>query len=69
MLYCLQDKSGVMGEWRIKDMRIARAEISDLPLVVEMKMNMFREVGSASLLQEHAEEMILQTYRSSYQED
>ena len=50
-------------------MRIARAEICDLPFVVEMKMNMFMEVGSASLLQEHAEEMILQTYRSLYQED
>lgn len=50
-------------------MRIVRAEICDLPLVVEMKMNMFMEVGSASLLQEHAEEMILETYKSLYQED
>lgn len=50
-------------------MRIVKAEVNDLPLVVEMKMHMFREVGSASLLQENAEEMILQTYRSLYQED
>ncbi len=50
-------------------MRIVRAEVSELPLVVQMKMNMFREAGSASLLQEHAEEMILQTYSALYQED
>ncbi len=35
---------------------IKRAGIQDLPAVVKMKMEMFREVGSISLLQENEEE-------------
>ena len=50
-------------------MKIIKAEVKHLPLIVDMKMKMFREVGSADLLQDNAEEKILQTYESLYRED
>ena len=50
-------------------MEILKAGVKDLPLIVDMKMKMFREVGSAAMLQDNAEEMILQTYASLYRED
>ena len=36
-------------------MKIRKAEIKDLDIVVQMKMDMFKEVGSVTLLQENAE--------------
>lgn len=50
-------------------MEIIRAEEKDLPLIVDMKMKMFREVGTITLLQDNAEELIQQTYASLYRED
>ena len=50
-------------------MVIVKAAIKELPLIVDMKMRMFREVGSINLLQEHAEQLIEQTYASLYGED
>lgn len=50
-------------------MKIIRAEVKDLPLIVDMKMSMFREVGSITMLQDHAEALIEQTYASLYRED
>ena len=50
-------------------MEIIRAEVKDLPLIVDMKMKMFREVGTITLLQDNAEELIQQTYASLYRED
>ena len=49
-------------------MEIVKAEVKDLPLIVDMKMRMFREVGSIALLRDGAEEMIGQTYASLYRE-
>lgn len=49
-------------------MRVDQAEIEDLPLIVDMKLRMFREVGSYGLLREGAEEMILQSYAALYRE-
>lgn len=39
-------------------MEVRKAEIKDLDIVVQMKMNMFKEVGSVTLLQENAESKI-----------
>lgn len=50
-------------------MKIVKASVSDLPLIVDMKMRMFREVGSIDLLQDNAEELILHTYEKLYRED
>lgn len=50
-------------------MKIVKAEVKDIPLIVNMKMNMFQEVGSAALLQDNVEEKIRQTYALLYQED
>lgn len=50
-------------------MEIVRAEVKELPLIVDMKMKMFREVGSITLLQDNAEELIRQTYEALYRED
>lgn len=49
-------------------MSIKKAEIKDLPLVVKLKMDMFREVGSIHLLQDGAEENIRETYARLYRE-
>jgi GNAT superfamily N-acetyltransferase len=50
-------------------MDIVKANIQDLPIVVNMKMEMFREVGSISLLQENVEDKIHDAYLSLYRED
>ena len=50
-------------------MKIVRAEENDLPLVVDMKMRMFTEVGSVTRLQENAEALIEKTYAALYRED
>lgn len=50
-------------------MRISKADMKDIPLIVDLKMKMFREVGSFALLRDNAEEMIVQTYASLYRED
>lgn len=50
-------------------MEIIRAGLENLPVVVGMKMRMFREVGSDVLLQDNAQEKILRTYAELYRED
>lgn len=50
-------------------MTIMPAEARDLPLIVEMKLRMFREVGSITLLRDGAETQIAQTYKSLYEQD
>lgn len=50
-------------------MEIKKAEIKDLSLVVNMKMDMFKEVGSIALLQDNAEEKIFEKYKELYQEE
>ena len=50
-------------------MKIKKAEIEDLTAVVDLKMKMFTEVGSISLLQENPEDMIYKKYRELYQQD
>ena len=48
-------------------MEIKKAEIKDLDVVVKMKMEMFMEVGSISLLQDNAEKKIYEKYKELYQ--
>ncbi|MCD7859695.1 MAG: GNAT family N-acetyltransferase [Firmicutes bacterium] len=50
-------------------MKIKKAEIKDLNIVVKMKMDMFMEVGSIVLLQDNAEEKIYAKYKKLYQEE
>lgn len=50
-------------------MTIERADIKDLPIVVKMKMEMFKEVGSINLLQDGAEDKIKEAYGKLYRED
>ncbi|MGN0641949.1 MAG: GNAT family N-acetyltransferase [Huintestinicola sp.] len=50
-------------------MEIKKAEIKDLSIVVNMKMDMFKEVGSITLLQDNAEEKIYEKYKELYQEE
>ena len=50
-------------------MKIKKAGIEDLTVVVDLKMKMFAEVGSISLLQENPEDMIYKKYRELYQQD
>ena len=50
-------------------MKIVRASEKDIPMIVEMKMKMFQEVNSITLLQDNVESKIQQVYRSLYQED
>ena len=50
-------------------MEIKKAEIKDLNIVVKLKMDMFKEVGSIALLQDNAEEQIYETYKELYQEE
>lgn len=50
-------------------MKIKKAEIEDLDLVVKMKMDMFTEVGSIVLLQDNAEKKIYAKYKELYQEE
>ena len=39
-------------------MEIKKAEIKDLDIVIKLKMDMIKEVGSIVLLQDNAEEQI-----------
>lgn len=50
-------------------MKIKKAEIEDLPIVVKLKMDMFTEVGSIALLQDNAEEQIYEKYKELYLEE
>ena len=50
-------------------MEIRKATIQDLPVVVKMKMDMFKEVGSINLLRDNAEELILKKYMELYNDD
>jgi len=50
-------------------MVMKKAEIEDLNIVVKLKMDMFTEVGSISLLQDNAEEQIYEIYKELYQEE
>ena len=44
-------------------MKIKKAKIKDLDVVIKMKMEMFIEVGSISLLQDNAEKKIYEKYK------
>lgn len=50
-------------------MKVRKAEIKDLDIVVKMKMDMFKEVGSVTLLQENAESKIYEKYKELYAQD
>ena len=50
-------------------MEIKKAKIKDLDIVVEMKMAMFREVGSITLLQDNAESKIYEKYKELYTQE
>lgn len=50
-------------------MEIVKASIKDIPIIIDMKMEMFKEVGSISLLQDNAREKIQQVYEKLYSED
>lgn len=50
-------------------MKIIRATEEELSLVIDMKMKMFDEVGTLSLLKENVDDLILEKYRSLYRED
>ena len=50
-------------------MEIKKAKIKDLDIVVEMKMAMFREVGSITLLQDNAERKIYEKYKELYTQE
>ena len=50
-------------------MEIMKAEVKDLPIIVDMKIKMFQEVGSDTLLQDNVEEKIQRTYELLYRED
>lgn len=50
-------------------MEIRKAQIKDLDIVVQMKMAMFREVGSVTMLQDNAESKIYEKYKELYVQD
>ena len=50
-------------------MEVRKAEIKDLDIVVQMKMDMFKEVGSVTLLQENAESKIYAKYKELYAQE
>ena len=50
-------------------MKIKKAGIEDLTTVVNLKIDMFTEVGSIDLLQENAEEQIYEKYHELYLEE
>ncbi len=50
-------------------MKIVRASNDDINIILDMKMEMFKEVGSISLLQDNAYEKIKQAYLTLYKED
>lgn len=49
------------------DLTIRSAAIDDLPVIVEMKLQMFREAGHGELLAWNAGELVLEDYRRMYQ--
>lgn len=50
-------------------MEVRKAEIKDLDIVVRMKIDMFKEVGSVTLLQENAESKIYAKYKELYSQE
>lgn len=50
-------------------MEIRKAKINDLDIVVEMKMAMFKEIGSVTMLQDNAESKIYEKYKELYVQD
>lgn len=50
-------------------MEIRKAKINDLDIVVKMKMAMFREIGSVTMLQDNAESKIYEKYKELYVQD
>lgn len=50
-------------------MEIRKAQIKDLDIVVQMKMAMFREVGSVTMLQDNAESKIYEKYKELYEQE
>ena len=50
-------------------MEVRKSEIKDLDIVVQMKMDMFKEVGSVTLLQENAESKIYAKYKELYTQE
>ncbi len=50
-------------------MEIRKVKINDLDIVVEMKMAMFREIGSVTMLQDNAESKIYEKYKELYVQD
>lgn len=50
-------------------MEIKKAKINDLDIVVQMKMAMFREVGSVTMLQDNAESKIYEKYKELYEQE
>ena len=50
-------------------MEIKKAEIKDLDIVIKLKMDMFKEVGSIVLLQDNAEKNIYEKYMELYQQE
>lgn len=50
-------------------MKMLKAKVEDIKIIVDMKMEMFKEVGSISLLQDDAYEKIVQAYRELYKQD
>jgi GNAT superfamily N-acetyltransferase len=51
----------------VTDLSIRSAAIDDLPAIVEMKLQMFREAGHAKVLAGNAGELVLEDYRRMYQ--
>ena len=50
-------------------MEIKKAEIKDLDIVIKLKMDMFKEVGSIVWLQDIAEKHIYEKYKELYQQE
>lgn len=50
-------------------MEIKKAKINDLDIVVQMKMAMFKEIGSVTMLQDNAESKIYEKYKELYVQD
>lgn len=50
-------------------MKIVRAKLEDIPIIVKMKIEMFKENGVISLLQDNVENKIQQKYTLLYNED
>ena len=49
------------------DLDLRMASLDDLPWIVEMKLQMFREAGHFDLLAHNAAELVLEDYRRMYQ--